>query len=624
MSEEKEPISHAPPEDHDHALEADTAGHRPRRRAEPLLLEVAWEACNQVGGIYTVLRSKAPTMVRRWGQRYCLVGPYNDKTAPVEFEPLPLNGVFGRAVKLLREWGVQAEYGRWLVTGRPHLILLHLPSVQDRLNDVKYRLWADHQIPTPTNDALVNDVVAFGEATRQLMHALAKEEAHRRSIVAHVHEWMAGACIPMLRHDQWPGSFVFTTHATILGRYLAMHNPVFYDHLPFFNTTEEARHFNIECQHRLERAAAHGSHVFTTVSDVTGHECEHLLGRKPDAILPNGINPARFEAVHDFQAYHNTYKQRIHDFVIGHFFPSYTFDLDRTLYMFTSGRYEYRNKGMDLTLEALARLNHRLKQAETPITIVFFLVTKAPFKSINVQALQSSAMLADFRKVTDQFKEQIGSNLFYAATAGKLPDLNDLVDDYWRLRLRRNQQAWKRNNLPLIVTHDLVDDGKDAVLAQLRNCNLLNHESDRVKIVYHPDFMNATSPLLGLDYDQFVRGCHLGIFPSYYEPWGYTPLESIALGVPAVTSDLSGFGSYLNKVVPDIGHKGLFVVPRRHNDPADSTQQLTDYLFDFCQLSRRQRIELRNHVESFAQLFDWTQLSRRYDEAHDTALDRVG
>lgn len=609
--------------------EADGAGERAavarsRRRAEPLLLEVAWEACNQVGGIYTVLRSKVPTMVRRWGSRYCLVGPYNSRSAQVEFEPAPLVGPMGKAVKRMRELGFRAEYGRWLVTGRPHIVLLHPEDVHRYLNDVKYRLWADHQIPTPNDDALINDVVAFSESIRVLLSVLGEQEGHRRKLVAHVHEWMAGGCIPMLRKEHWPGSFVFTTHATLLGRYLAMHNPVFYDHLPFINTHDEAKHFNVEPQHGLERAAAHGAHVFTTVSDVTADECEHILGRKVDLVLPNGINVERFAAIHEFQNLHNQYKQRIHEFTIGHFFPSYTFDLDRTLYMFTSGRYEYRNKGMDLTLEALARLNHRLKSAEAPVTVVFFLVTKAPHHSINVGELQNSAMLQDFRKVVEQFKDQIGEKLFFEATAGRIPDLNLLVDDYWRLRLRRNQQAWRRDAPPSIVTHDLVDDAKDPVLIKLRECQLFNHEQDRVKIVYHPDFINSTNPLFGMDYDQFVRGTHLGIFPSYYEPWGYTPLESIALGVPAVTSDLSGFGSYLQNVAPQMAGHGLFTVQRRHHDVHAAADQLTNHLFDFCQLSRRDRINTRNTVEDFAQHFDWNNLGRRYDEAHGLAMDRLG
>jgi glycogen(starch) synthase len=564
-------------------------------------------------------------MSARWGgSRYCLVGPYDEKTAGVEFESRPPHGSIGQVVQQIRDMGFGVEYGRWLVSGRPHVVLLHVKDFHRQLDAVKYRLWADHGIPTPGNDDLINNVVAFGEAVRLFLTLLNDRESDRRQLVAHFHEWMGAAALPMLRHEGWTGTSVFTTHATLLGRYLAMHNPVFYDHLAFFNPSEEAKHFNIEAQHGLERAAAHSAQVFTTVSSVTAQECTHLLGRTPDEILPNGLNIERFTALHEFQNLHQQYKEQIHEFTIGHFFPSYSFDLDQTLYMFTSGRYEYRNKGMDLTIEALARLNHELKASEIPTTVVFFIVTKAPVRSINVGTLQSNAMLHEFHDAAEAIKEQIGRKLFYAAAAGSLPDLNALIDDYWRLRMRRALHAWKRDYLPPIVTHDLIDDQKDAVLNQLRTCRLFNQQHDRVKIVYHPDFINSSNPLFNMDYEQFVRGTHLGVFPSYYEPWGYTPLESIALGVPAITSDLSGFGAYLQELKPDRRKSnGLFILNRRGRDFDAAANQLTQQMLEFCQLNRRERIAMRNTVEAFSEQFDWHNLSRKYHDAHELAIKRV-
>ncbi|MGB5415300.1 MAG: glycosyltransferase, partial [Polyangiales bacterium] len=220
-------------------------------------------------------------------------------------------------------------------------------------------------------------------------------------------------------------------------------------------------------------------------------------------------------------------------------------------------------------------------------------------------------------------KESVGDGLFLAASSGEIPDLNVLMDDYWRLRLRRAIHAWRGRPRPGVVTHDLIDEASDPVLSQLRSCRLFNHEDDPVKVVFHPDFVQATNPLFGMEYDQFVRGCHLGVFPSFYEPWGYTPLESIALGVPAVTSDLSGFGSYLQKLVPDHASKGMYVVPRRHSDFHSAAEELTARLFRFAALGRRDRIILRNSVEAFSEHFDWHNLGRYYNDAHDLALARV-
>lgn len=588
---------------------------------EPLLMEIAWEVCNQVGGIYTVLRSKVPSMISRWGDRYCVVGPYNPNTAEVEFEPSPLDGPVGQAVEQLQEMGYRAHFGRWLVSGRPQVVLLEVDSVAGVLNELKYRIWSDQGI-SPGDEATVDDALAFGEMCRALLSAVAMNAPHRR-VVAHFHEWQAALAIPMLRKEQWRGALVFTTHATLIGRYLATGNTAFYDHLPFFDGDEEAKRFNIYAQHQIEKSAAHGAHVFTTVSDVTAQECVYLLGRAPDMLLPNGLNIQRFTAIHEFQALHQQYKESLHEFTIGHFFPSYDFDLDKTLYMFTSGRYEYFNKGIDLTIEALARLNYRLREAGSPVTVVFFIITRAPFHSINVRTLQSRAMLTEFRTTVDEVKESVAEGLFLAATKGGIPDFNSLMDDYWRLRLRRTIAAWRSDVPPAIVTHDLVDDANDPVLKQLRSCYLLNSESDPVKVVFHPDFVRATSPLFAVEYDQFVRGCHLGVFPSFYEPWGYTPLESIALGVPAVTSDLSGFGSYLKQEVPDHAFRGVYVVPRRHNDFNQAAEELAQRLFRFAALSRRERIMLRNSVESISQHFDWNNLTGRYHQAHDLALARV-
>lgn len=590
---------------------------------QPLLFEVGWEVCNPVGGIYTVLRSKAPSMIARWDQRYCLIGPYNAAAAEVEFEPVAPTGIMSDTLGRLQAKGIKAHYGHWLVTGRPHVVLLDYLSVFDHLAEVKYQLWSDHGIELPSDDELLNNVVAFAQACKILLSVLARSEKPARPIIAHFHEWMAGAAIPLLRHDNWPGSIVFTTHATLLGRYLAMNDDQFYDHLPFYNDADQATQYRVESQHRLERAATHGAQVFTTVSDVTADECRYLLGRRPDMLLPNGLNIQRFSAIHEFQNLHRQNKNKIHEFTIGHFFSSYNFELDNTLYFFTSGRFEYRNKGMDLTIDALAKLNHRLRQEKLGVTVVAFIITKQPVHSIDIRALQSRAMLDEFRTIADAMAEQVGEQIFQAAAEGHVPELDSLVEDYWRLRLRRAIQTWRRSEPPGIVSHDLVDDQSDPVLNQLRACRLWNQEDDPVKVVYHPDFINPSNPLFGMEYDQFVRGCHVGIFPSYYEPWGYTPQESIALGVPAITSDLSGFGSYLKQLLPDHEEMGLYVMRRRNHGFTEVAEQLADRLIQFCRLNRRQRIALRNRVETFSEHFDWHNLALRYHEAHELALDRI-
>ncbi len=584
---------------------------------------MAWEVCWQLGGIYTVLRSKAATMLERWGDRYCLIGPYNPATAAVEFEEQPTYGSIRETLQKLKDSGITCYFGRWLIAGRPRVILIDYRGRYRHLDFDKFLMWQDHRIEIPNNDGEVNEVVAFGFAVAEFFRmftAIVKD----RPILAHFHEWMGGVAVPRIAHLRLPVATVFTTHATLLGRYLAGDNPNFYEQLSSIDAEREAGKYQIYCRYAIEKAAAHASTVFTTVSEVTNVEAARLLGRLPDAILPNGLNIQRFAAPHEFQYLHQKYKERIHDFVMGHFFPSYTFDLDNTLYLVTSGRYEYRNKGMDMFLEALWRLNHRLKDVVNAPTIVAFVITKAAVKNVNVQVLQNQSMFEDLRHTGTEIAQQMGNRLFRSVVEGRMPTFGELLSEDAQVRLKRATHAWRTTRQPLVVTHDLVDDAGDPVLRHIRHRGMFNAADDPVKVIFHPQFVTATSPVINLDYEQFVRGCHMGVFPSYYEPWGYTPMECIALGLPAVTTDLSGFGAYVEHNLPNHDERGILVLKRGTKGFDKTVDDLVNYLMYFAQLNRRQRIELRNGVERLGELFDWSNLVKYYDEAHKLALERIG
>jgi len=595
--------------------------------SETLLVETAWEVCNQVGGIYTVIRSKAPCAIETWGDNYCLAGPYIHPNVAAAFDPVVNESdPFYQACQKLNEAGYEAHYGVWLITGRPKVVLFNPASIKSKLPEIRYFLWKNHYIPAPDNDELINNVLAFGHLVFLFFVELCKINAGRKKIIGHFHEWMAGTPIPKIRFDNLPVTITFTTHATLLGRYIAMNDKHFYDRLNHYDWEAEAKRYNIESQVKIERAAAHGAQTLTTVSEVTANECAALLGRRPDLILPNGLNIERFTALHEFQNLHHEYKEKIHQFVMGHFFQSTKFDLDQTIYFFTAGRYEFHNKGFDLTLEALSKLNWMLKQYNSDKTVVMFFITQRPFTSINPQALESRALMEELRQTCLAIQKQVGENLFYAAASGngtKMPLLNDFVDDYWKLRYRRTLQSWKSNKLPDIVTHNLIDKDNDELLHAIRKTNMLNYPDDRVKIVYHPDFISSINPLFGMDYLQFVRGCHLGIFPSYYEPWGYTPLECVASGIPAATSDLSGFGDYVLKTMPYHEENGIFVINRHKKSFDTAASQLAYYLFSFLKMTRRERIELRNKVDNLSVHFDWQTLYRHYLSAYKLSLERV-
>jgi glycogen(starch) synthase len=413
---------------------------------------------------------------------------------------------------------------------------------------------------------------------------------------------------------------VFTTHATSVGRYVASSEAGLYDRLAYMDPDAEAARMGITAQHQIERACAQSAHVFTTLSQLTAEECERLLGRAPDLLTPNGLNVDRFDLGHDFQTHHAHYKEQIHRFVMGHFFPSYHFDLDRTLYAFTAGRFEHRNKGFDLCLETMARLNTELRAAKLGVTLVFFIITARSAHSLDPHALRARGTLDELREVSLRIGREVGERLFLRSAAGETVSLDDLVDEYWRLRHRRIVHGLRTDRLPPISTHVIEEAERDPVLAHARVLGLANAPEDPVKVIYHPEFISPVSPLWGMDYEHFVRGCHLGIFPSSYEPWGYTPLECVAMGVPAITSDLAGFGRYIAEVFPDHDDWGAVVLQRRGRSFHDAAAELTTRVLDFCRLDRRSRIALRNDVEAHSRAFDWSRLGSAYHEAHDLAL----
>jgi len=583
------------------------------------LFEIAWEVCNQIGGIYTVMKTKAQTMVDRWGSDYVLIGPYNHHTSALEFErseeiPHHIRDAF----KSLAATGIVCHYGHWLIEGRPQVILVDYSARMSRLGEDKYFLWQDNGISLDGSDGEVDAVVAFGFAVTELFKTLSNN-LQGSPIVAHFHEWMAGVALPRIRHLNLPIATVFTTHATLLGRYIASNDPNFYSNLPWIAPDQAAQHYMIWSKYAIERAASHSAHIFTTVSEVTAREAEYLLGRKPEFVLPNGLNAHRFTALHEFQNLHLRYKERIHEFVMGHFFPSYSFDLDRTLYFFTSGRYEYLNKGMDLFIEALHALNQRLKTLAKPPTVVAFIITRGNTKNLNVASLQNHLRFEDLKATCREMETTLSQRILDAAARGRMPAYEDLLTDEFQVRLKRAILNRKSNQWPPVVTHDMWDDANDPVLQHLRHRNLINSPGDPVKVVFHPDFVTLTS-LFSLDYDQFVRGCHMGIFPSYYEPWGYTPLECLALGLPTVTADLSGFGSYVEKHVPDALQNGVLVLNRSKLSNEGCTDQLASFLFKFCELSRRERIALRNRAERLTERFTWEVMAAHYHRAHAEAL----
>ena len=517
-------------------------------------------------------------------------------------------------------------HGRWLIEGAPRVLLFDLNTGRKWLDQWKGDLWEVTRTPTPSEDQEMTESVLFGYLVAWFLGEFVCHEKDK-AIIAHFHEWLAGVAVPLIKKRQIDITTIFTTHATILGRYLCAGSVDFYNNLQWFDTDREAGDRGIYHRFNIERAAAHSADVFTTVSHITAYESEHLLKRKPDGVLPNGLNVTKFAAAHEFQNLHQESKLKIHDFVRGHFYGHLDFDLENTLYFFTAGRYEFRNKGVDMFIESLARLNYRLKAANSKTTVVAFIIMPAPTHHLTPESLKGQAVNKSLRDAISLIERNIGKRLYERALKWQegdtLPEEKELISNQEKVDLRRRLYAMRRDQLPPIVTHNMVDDHKDPILNQLRRVKLFNDRGDRVKVVFHPEFLNSSNPVLPLDYDEFVRGTHLGIFPSYYEPWGYTPAECTVMGVPSITTNLSGFGCYMEELLNYGPEYGIFIVDRRLKGVDDSVNQLTDFMYEFCQKSRRERINQRNRTERLSDLLDWKRMGLEYSKARQLALRRA-
>uniref|UniRef100_A0A3P8YAV7 Glycogen [starch] synthase n=1 Tax=Esox lucius TaxID=8010 RepID=A0A3P8YAV7_ESOLU len=527
---------------------------------DAVLFEIAWEVANKVGGIYTVIQTKARLTVEEWGENYFLVGPYVESNVRTQVELIE-----------------------------------------------------------PTNPALKRTIDKMNSSGCKFA-AQCEEPPH---ILAHFHEWLAGLGLALCRQRLLPVATIFTTHATLLGRYLCAGSVDFYNNLANFNVDKEAGDRQIYHRYCLERTAARCAHVFTTVSQITAVEAEHLLKRKPDIITPNGLNVKKFSAMHEFQNLHAQSKNRIQEFVRGHFYGHLDFNLDKCLFLFIAGRYEFSNKGADIFLEALARLNYLLRVNHSDVTVVAFFIMPARTNNFNVETLKGQAVRKQLWDTAHTVKERFGKKLYESLLIGQLPDVSKMLDKEDFTMMKRAIFATQRQCQPPICTHNMLEDSTDPILTCIRRIGLFNSSADRVKVIFHPEFLSSTSPLLPMDYEEFVRGCHLGVFPSYYEPWGYTPAECTVMGIPSISTNLSGFGCFMEEHIADPSAYGIYILDRRYRGVDESCNQLTSYLFQFCQQSRRARIIQRNRTERLSDLLDWRYLGRYYISARHMALAKA-
>lgn len=582
--------------------------------------EVSWEVCNKVGGIYTVITSKIRPMIERYGEKYFTIGPFFPKNIRGVFEekvpPSELKGIFGR----LEKEGITCYFGKWLVEGEPNTILIDFSSFAAKTNEVKCEIWKNFGIDSlGTQFYDFDEPIVWSYACGKLIEEFRKENPER-IIVAQFHEWLSGGGLLYLKQRNIPVATVFTTHATTLGRCLCGHGANIYEVWDKIDPDSKAKEYGVQAKHMTEKQCALNADAFTTVSETTGNESEHLLGKKPDMILPNGLDIGKFPTFEEASIKHKLFKRRIKEFILYYFFPYQSFDLDQTLFYFLCSRYEFHAKGIDIFIESLGKVNERLKKENSEKTIVTFLWVPGNVKGIKQEILENRMNFEDIKDDVEDRTEEIRDRIISLIVSQKDINEKSLFDEEFLLKGRRCTMKFLKTGEPPVTTHDLYDEQENQVLKAIREAGLLNRKEDRVKIIFYPIYLSGADGLLDLSYYEAIQGAHLGVFPSYYEPWGYTPLEAAALGVPAVTTDLAGFGLYIKHKAQRSKYQGIYILDRMGKKKEEEVEALTKILYDYSKLSKADRTKNKIEAKRLSLLIDWEKLVKFYVEAHNLAV----
>ena len=586
-----------------------------------ILFEVSWEVCNKVGGIYTVIKSKAPLMSAHYSN-YFLVGPYFEASARFEVDPAPIPFQIEPVFKeVTRKYNIGCHYGIWTVEGSPRVILLDFLSLVPRKDDIKKRLWEQYQIDSLKASWDFEEAMLWAEACGLFFNELQPYIKGQKTII-HCHEWLSGFVLLYLKSQRTRYRTVFTTHATMLGRTIAGVTGNLYEQIESVDPEKASRDYNIEAKHTTEKACAVNADIFTTVSKISGIEAEHFFGKAPDILTPNGLNLRHFPSIQELAIKHVSSRDIIREFLKYYFQPYYkNFDLNENLIYFISCRYEFGNKGIDTFIEALGKLNIALKQKPGERTITAFFWVPMFTRGVRSELRENKDYYFRIKNYVEKNADEILSHIISDFMSLREPTEESIFSREFMSRMRKDVMHFKRPGNPPLLTHYIDNERDDIILRYLKANGLENKEEDRVKVVVYPIYLTGDDPLLGLTYYDAIAGCHLGVFPSIYEPWGYTPLETAAMGVPAVATDLSGFSSLIAEaILPE--NPGLFIMKCHRKTKEEMVNNLLQIMLDFSSLSHEERVENKINARKTVKLADWEILLENYIQAHNMALQK--
>ena len=528
------------------------------------LFEVSWEVCNKVGGIHTVIASKAPTVKSLLGDKYITIGPdFSQDAANPEFQED--NTLMAAWRESLYNRGVRVRIGRWAIEGNPIAILIDFKSFFGQKDAILKQLWDSYHVDSLSGQWDYVEPVLFGHAAGVVIASLAEAMgATTGKVVAHFHEWMTASGSLYLRDNAPYVTTVFSTHATVIGRCIAGNRLPLYNDLHKFNADELARQFNVMAKHSLEKAAATYADAFLTVSDITANECKYLLGREVTRITPNGFENGFVPAGDKLAEKRTAARRKLIDVASAAW--EYDFQSE-PLIVATSGRYEYRNKGIDVFLDSLKQL---------------------AASNINRDVLAVIAVPA--------------------ATAGVRQDLVQHLAD----KSSPIDPSQKR-----FLTHYLESEAWDQVSQSIEG-SILSTSASRVKVLFVPTYLNGHDGIFDMPYYDVLAGVDLTVFASYYEPWGYTPLESVAYGVPTVTTTLAGFGMWVAK---QANHTGVDIVRRDDYNEREVVLQITDVIRKYIDMDDKTYEAARTSAQEISSTALWSKLFNEYKVAYGEAMD---
>lgn len=542
------------------------------------IFESSWEVCNKVGGIYTVLSTRAKTLQDKFKDRVIFIGPdfWKDKESPYFHEDKAL---FANWHWEAKEQGLKVRVGRWDIPGEPIAILVDFNPYFEKKNDIYTWLWENYQVDSLHAYGDYDEASMFSYAAALVVESFYRFNVNNETfnantrVIYHANEWMCGLGALYINKNVPEIGTIFTTHATSIGRSIAGNQKPLYDYLFAYNGDQMADELNMQSKHSIEKQTAHNVDCFTTVSDITARECVELLDKPVDVVLPNGFDNSFVPKTQAFNRKRKLARRKMLE--VANALLGENLD-DDTIIVSTSGRYEFRNKGIDVFIEAMNRL---LRDRDLKKKVLAFIVVPG--------------WVGEPRQ--------------------------DLVE-----RLKSGNKFDTPLEVPQ-VTHWLHNMGNDNVLNMMKFYDMQNRHEDNVKVVFLPCYLDGNDGVLNMTYYDVLLGNDLCIYPSYYEPWGYTPLEAVAFKVPCITTDLAGFGVWANKVIGHVGEitDGVKVIHRTDYNYSEVADNIKDTVAYYSGLSDKEIEECRKNADKLSKKALWSEFIKYYYEAYDQALRKA-